>query len=143
MPPTMTPVRRTVVATAAVARPAADPVARSKPPVDLAQLRRFTLGNVELEREILGLFAEQAPIMLAALDRAVTVKHWRDATHTLKGSSASIGAWLVAEAAGQGERVADQPSQWAAARCKAAEAVEVSLAYLEGLMAPAVMEQAL
>jgi HPt (histidine-containing phosphotransfer) domain-containing protein len=137
MPPTMTPVRRTVVATAAVVRP----VAPSRPPVDLAQLRRFTLGNVELEREILELFATQAPIMLAALNRAATVKHWRDATHTLKGSSASIGAWLVAEAAGQGERVAEQPNQWDAARRDAAKAVETSLAYLAGFMAPAVMEQ--
>jgi HPt (histidine-containing phosphotransfer) domain-containing protein len=124
MSPTMTLARSTAAA-AAHARPA-------KPPVDLVQLRRFTLGNIELEREILELFAQQAPMMLAALDGAATVKHWRDATHTLKGSSASIGAWLVAEAAAAAELAADQPEQWRSARQAAAKAVETSLAYLAG-----------
>ena len=100
------------------------------PPVDLARLRRFTLGNIELEQEILGLFATQAPIMLAALRRANTPVAWHEAGHTLKGSSASIGAWLVAEAAEQAERLVEQPDAWDKARRNVADAIHTSLIYL-------------
>jgi hypothetical protein len=111
-------------AAAAVAPPA------PRPPIELAQLRRFTLGSIDLEQEILSLFAEQAPLMLAALVRAATEHEWRDATHTLKGSSASIGAWLVAEAAAAGELVTHDSSQWPAIRQAAAAAVSASLAFV-------------
>jgi HPt (histidine-containing phosphotransfer) domain-containing protein len=104
--------------------------ANAAPPVDLLRLRRFTLGNVELEREIIGLFAVQAPIMMDALVKARTERDWRDATHTLKGSSASIGAWLVAEAAARGEGLAMQPAEWAASLRDMASAMHASLAYL-------------
>jgi HPt (histidine-containing phosphotransfer) domain-containing protein len=111
----------------------------AKPPVDLTQLRRFTLGSVDLEQEILGLYAEQAPIMMQGLMRAKTERDWRDATHTLKGSSASIGAWLVANAAALGERAAEHPSQWDAIRRDVDAAIGTSLAYLKGFMAPGEM----
>ena len=104
--------------------------ATSKPPVDLARLRRFTLGNLELEQEILGLFATQAPLMLAALRRADTPVAWHEAGHTLKGSSASIGAWLVADAAEEAERLVKQPAAWDEARRNVAEAIHASLIYL-------------
>jgi HPt (histidine-containing phosphotransfer) domain-containing protein len=100
------------------------------PPVDLSRLRRFTLGNVELEQEILGLFALQAPIMLAALRRANTPVAWHEAGHTLKGSSASIGAWLVADAAEQAEKLAERPDDWEQARRNVAQAIHASLVYL-------------
>ena len=107
----------------------------AKPPVDLARLRRFTLGNVELEREIIGLFATQAPIMLEALTQARTERAWRDAAHTLKGSSGSIGAWLVADAAARGESVAEQTVSWANARREIAETMHASLVYLAAVQA--------
>jgi HPt (histidine-containing phosphotransfer) domain-containing protein len=102
----------------------------NKPPFDLSRLRRFTLGNVGLEQELLGLFATQAPIMLAALHRADTQTAWRDAGHTLRGSSASIGAWLVAEAAERAERLVGNPDAWDNARSEVAAAIDVSLAYV-------------
>jgi HPt (histidine-containing phosphotransfer) domain-containing protein len=105
------------------------------PPVDLARLRRFTLANVELEREIIGLFAVQAPIMMDTLVKARTDSEWRDATHTLKGSSASIGAWLVAEAAARAETVAKQPAEWQTARHDMASAMQTSLIYLAQVQA--------
>jgi HPt (histidine-containing phosphotransfer) domain-containing protein len=105
------------------------------PPVDLARLRRFTLGNIELEREIIGLFAVQAPIMMDALVKARTDGEWRDATHTLKGSSASIGAWLVAEAAARGEGVMRQPAEWGSALRDMASAMHASLTYLAQVQA--------
>lgn len=63
-----------------------------EPPIDLVHLRRYTLGDAALEREILGLFVDQAPLTLADLDGATTAKAWSMAAHTLKGSSRSVGA---------------------------------------------------
>ena len=74
-------------------------------PIDFTYLRRFTLGNKELEREVLFLFAESAPVYLKALDEAVTVKEWHDAAHTLKGSARAIGAWRVARTAEVAEKL--------------------------------------
>jgi HPt (histidine-containing phosphotransfer) domain-containing protein len=108
---------------------------KAMPPVDLSRLRRFTLGNIELEREIIGLFAVQAPIMMDALVKARTEGDWRDATHTLKGSSASVGAWLVAEAAARGEGVTKQPAEWATSLRDMASAMHASLAYLAQVQA--------
>jgi HPt (histidine-containing phosphotransfer) domain-containing protein len=102
----------------------------AKPPVDLSRLRRFTLGNLDLEQELLGLFATQAPIMLDALRRADTAAAWRDAGHTMRGSSASIGAWLVAEAAERAERLVAKPAEWDQARRDVAAAVAASLDYV-------------
>jgi HPt (histidine-containing phosphotransfer) domain-containing protein len=65
-------------------------------PVDLVYLRRFTLGNHELEREVLELFITQAPAYLRLLGAAESVKQWTDAAHTLKGAALAIGAWRVA-----------------------------------------------
>ncbi|MFM2423048.1 MAG: hypothetical protein RL291_1578 [Pseudomonadota bacterium] len=72
-------------------------------PVDRNFLKRFTLGNRHLEREVLCLFATQAPTYLAQLVAAQTAKEWHDAAHTLKGSARSVGAWRVARAAESAE----------------------------------------
>ncbi len=114
---------------------AASAVPKSVPPVDLSRLRRFTLGNVELELEIIGLFAVQAPIMMESLVKARTEGDWRDATHTLKGSSASVGAWLVADAAARAEGLVKQPAEWAAALRDMASAMHASLTYLAQVQA--------
>jgi HPt (histidine-containing phosphotransfer) domain-containing protein len=74
-------------------------------PIDFTYLRRFTMGNRELEREVLCLFVESAPNYLQALDTAVTAKEWHDAAHTLKGSSRAVGAWRVARAAENAEKL--------------------------------------
>jgi HPt (histidine-containing phosphotransfer) domain-containing protein len=72
-------------------------------PVDLVYLRRFTLGNHELEREVLELFITQTPIYLGSLRAAQSVKQWTDAAHTLKGAARAIGAWRVARCAENAE----------------------------------------
>lgn len=80
-----------------------------EPPVDLALLRRFTLGDVALEKEILSLFLDHAPQTLANLENAATHQDWRVAAHTLKGSSSAVGAYRVANLAADAERL--EPSQ--------------------------------
>lgn len=74
-------------------------------PIDLAHLGRYTLGDPELEREVLDLFADQMPVTIDALKKASSDKDWQMAAHTLKGSSRAVGAWRLAELALQAERI--------------------------------------
>jgi HPt (histidine-containing phosphotransfer) domain-containing protein len=76
---------------------------RIAPALDLAHLRRFTLGDQALEQEILGLFIGQASTTLAALNEAWTDRDWKIAAHTLKGSARAVGAWRVAHLAEKAE----------------------------------------
>jgi HPt (histidine-containing phosphotransfer) domain-containing protein len=68
-------------------------------PIDWAHLSRFTLGDRALEREVLGLFASEAPRYLSLLLATTNRKGWIEAAHTLKGSARAVGAWAVAECA--------------------------------------------
>jgi HPt (histidine-containing phosphotransfer) domain-containing protein len=74
-------------------------------PLDLEHLRRFTLGDRELELEVLHLFIDQAPRTIAELRKAETADAWRRAAHTLKGSARAVGAWRLATLAEQAERL--------------------------------------
>lgn len=74
-------------------------------PVDLAHLRRFTLGEKQLETEILGLFMAQVPITIAALKHAESDGAWYAAAHSLKGSASAVGARRLALLAAQAERL--------------------------------------
>lgn len=73
--------------------------------VDRAYLARFTLGNAALEREVLELFAAQAPIYLQRLRQASTRKAWKEAAHTIKGSASAIGAWRLTRFAEMAEKI--------------------------------------
>lgn len=68
-------------------------------PIDWAHLSRFTLNDKQLENEVLGLFAMDAPRYLAKMLAARVPKDWIEAAHTLKGSARAVGAWNVAECA--------------------------------------------
>jgi HPt (histidine-containing phosphotransfer) domain-containing protein len=74
-------------------------------PVDLKHLRRFTLGDRALEKEVLELFLWQLPETIASLRRAPSEKEWKVAAHTLKGSGRAVGAWRIARLAEQAERM--------------------------------------
>jgi HPt (histidine-containing phosphotransfer) domain-containing protein len=77
--------------------------------IDRAYLARFTLGNASLAREVLELFAAQAPLYLEALQRASTDREWRQAAHTLKGAAAAVGARQLQRLAELAERVGRGP----------------------------------
>jgi HPt (histidine-containing phosphotransfer) domain-containing protein len=83
---------------AASGRQAADPI-------DWSYFARFTMGNTALEREVLELFAGQAPVYLERLQAASTAKEWRDTAHTIKGSASAIGAWRLSRIAEMAERI--------------------------------------
>jgi HPt (histidine-containing phosphotransfer) domain-containing protein len=78
------------------------PLAPADGPLDLEHLRRATLGDAGLEREVLAMFVGQAARLVGALG-TMSPDAGRLA-HTLKGSAGAIGAFRVAEAACELER---------------------------------------
>ena len=72
-------------------------------PIDFDHLRRYTLGDEDLEREILGLFLSHAPQTLDVLQKSVNAVEWRAAAHGIKGSARAVGAHRVAELAAVAE----------------------------------------
>jgi HPt (histidine-containing phosphotransfer) domain-containing protein len=83
------------------------PSADRADPIDLVHLRRYTLGNRALEKEVLQLFSEQAVASLDQLRAPQTPQMRRLAAHTLKGSARAVGAVAVARCAEHAERSRD------------------------------------
>lgn len=73
------------------------PLAPDDGPIDLEHLRRMTLGDAGLEREVLAMFAAQTVGLIGAL--ATLPAEAGALAHTLKGSARAIGAFAVADAA--------------------------------------------
>src|SRR6201996_1365614 len=73
------------------------PLAPDDGPIDSGHLGRMTLGDTELEREVLAMFAAQTA---GLMDRLQPVPcDGMMLAHTLKGSARGIGAFRVADAA--------------------------------------------
>lgn len=78
------------------------PLAPIDSPLDLDHLSRMTLGDTELEQEVLAMFAEQAVRLVAAMAALPAEAGTAEAgtlAHKLKGSARGIGAFAVADAA--------------------------------------------
>ncbi len=90
--------------------------------IDEDHLRRMTLGDRGLEREVLEIFVHQAALILGRIAGAKPALA-AAAAHTLKGSARGIGAWRVAQAA---ERL-----EQAATGAGSAEALDRAIAELE------------
>jgi HPt (histidine-containing phosphotransfer) domain-containing protein len=73
------------------------PLAPDDGPIDFAHLRRMTLADDRLEREVLALFSAQAANLAGML--ATLPADAGALAHTLKGSARAIGAFGVADAA--------------------------------------------
>lgn len=64
-------------------------------PIDMAQLRIFTNGDAEEEKELFTLFMEQANIMIDVLNKNTGENDneaWKSAAHRFKGSAGNLGA---------------------------------------------------
>jgi hypothetical protein len=83
----------------------APPLSPADRPIDLEHLSRMTLGERELEHEVLRLFDHQADMLLMRMQDAAPAAISAYA-HTLKGSARGIGAWTVARAAFEVETAA-------------------------------------
>ena len=101
-------------------------------PVDLAHLRRYTLGDKALEAEVLELFLAQLPETIASLRSASTERDWKIAAHTLKGSSRAIGAWRIATLAQEAEELStgSEPAAWSEAISKLEMAASEAQAFV-------------
>ena len=66
-------------------------------PIDLEHLKRMTLGDESLEREVLAMFSAQTARLIGTL--AALPAEAGELAHTLKGSARAIGAFAVADAA--------------------------------------------
>ncbi|MCS6779319.1 MAG: response regulator [Geminicoccaceae bacterium] len=74
-------------------------------PIDLARLREFTDGDIQLERELTALYLETAKIYIGQMrDSLDDPDSWQRAAHSLKGASVNIGAVELAELAATAER---------------------------------------
>lgn len=106
-------------------------------PIDLVHLSRYTLGNREIEREVLEMFRGQSRRFLGRLAEADDIASWQIAAHTLKGSAKGIGAWSVAWAAEAAEGLPGGPEGEGAARAldRLAAAIEESCGFIDTLLA--------
>jgi HPt (histidine-containing phosphotransfer) domain-containing protein len=68
-------------------------------PIDLVHLARQTLGDRDLEREILNLFVRQSVQLNERIVAARESAEQLTLAHTLIGSARAVGAWRVAKAA--------------------------------------------
>jgi HPt (histidine-containing phosphotransfer) domain-containing protein len=73
------------------------PLAPDDGPIDFEHLKRMTLGDDGLEREVLAMFSAQAASLIGTL--AALPSDAGALAHTLKGSARAIGAFAVAGAA--------------------------------------------
>ncbi|WP_024510468.1 Hpt domain-containing protein [Bradyrhizobium sp. ARR65] len=88
------------------------PLAPSDDPIDVAHLKRMTLSDAGLEREVLAMFLQQTAQLLTRL--ATRPADAAALAHTLKGSARAIGACRVAACAAALEaaiRTGDDPAQ--------------------------------
>ncbi len=68
----------------------------TNPPIDLVALATHTLGNRELELEVLRMFKAQSHSMMTRINGAMAPAVRKDLVHTLKGSARAVGALQVA-----------------------------------------------
>jgi HPt (histidine-containing phosphotransfer) domain-containing protein len=78
--------------------------------IDEDHLRRMTLGDRRLEREVLQIFVRQTVAMLERIGGGEPVLA-AAAAHTLAGSARGIGAWRLASAAERFERASAEGSE--------------------------------
>jgi len=73
--------------------------------LDLVHLSRMTLGDRNVEAEVLALFLRQSETMTVRASNALGLE-LAALAHTLKGSAQAIGAWRVADCAERLETIA-------------------------------------
>jgi HPt (histidine-containing phosphotransfer) domain-containing protein len=72
---------------------------------DTDHLRRYTLGDAALEKELLGLFRAQARLQLDLIAAAACAEDFSASVHALKGAALAMGAKEIAETTAKLETV--------------------------------------
>jgi len=99
------------------------------PVIDLVLLARHSLGDQNLELELLEMFERQAARLIGQLTETISqdVKGAGDLAHKLKGSALAVGANRVAQSASRLETLCnDPPGQSGLAAALASLAASVS-----------------
>lgn len=97
--PQMTPQMNPHTAANWVASP---PLVPEGPAIDFEHLARMTLGERDVEREVLELFRQQLIDLLGRLEKLP--REGVSLAHTLKGSARGVGAFAVGDSADRLER---------------------------------------
>jgi HPt (histidine-containing phosphotransfer) domain-containing protein len=101
-------------------------------PIDIAHLRRMTLGDAALEREVLAMFSMQASRLGEAL--AAMPSDALAQAHTLKGSARAVGAFAVADAAARLETLLKSGGHPVAALSELDEAIAEARAAIDAFL---------
>ena len=107
------------------------PLAPDDGPIDFEHLKRMTLGDAGLEREVLAMFSVQSARLVDAL--AAMPSDAAALAHTLKGSARAIGAFAVAEAAARLEAAIGSGSNPSCSLAELGDAVSSARAAIEAL----------
>ena len=70
--------------------------ARRRIAIDLDHLRRQTMGDEVLQRQVLGLFSRQSRDQIKRLKAATSLRERCEAAHALVGAANGVGAFSVA-----------------------------------------------
>ena len=108
------------------------PLAPDDGPIDTEHLRRMTLGDAGLEREVLAMFSAQTVSLIGAL--AALPPEAGALAHTLKGSARAIGAFAVADAAVRLEAAMQNGDDPAQALAGLADAVTDARAAIDAIL---------
>jgi HPt (histidine-containing phosphotransfer) domain-containing protein len=110
------------------------PLAPIDSPLDLDHLSRMTLGDAGLEQEVLGMFAEQAVRLVAAM--TAQPAEAGAFAHKLKGSARGVGAFAVADAAASLETAIQTGHNRLHAFAALKEAVNEARTAIEAILKP-------
>jgi hypothetical protein len=72
---------------------------------DTSHLGRYTLGDMALEKELLGLFRVQARLQLDLISAAACAGDFSASVHALKGAALALGAWSIARTTSELEEI--------------------------------------
>jgi hypothetical protein len=72
---------------------------------DTSHLGRYTLGDMALEKELLGLFRVQARLQLDLISSATCAGDFGISVHALKGAALALGAWSIARTTSELEEI--------------------------------------
>jgi len=92
----------------------------------------MTLNDPSLEREVLAMFSAQAVSLVGAL--ATSPSNAAALAHTLKGSARAIGAFGVADAAGDLEALIENGGDRAKALAELSDAVAEARAAIDAIL---------
>lgn len=71
--------------------------------IDFNHLNRYVDGDVDLTRELFGLFKNQIDTWMKMISMDVDLEMFESAAHTLKGTSQAVGAMRLANLCQQAE----------------------------------------